>query len=73
MAQTFFADEVLKEHCYLDAILTVVDCKHVLTQLTEGRKAQTGASGRRAHLGINEVPPHEARHVHAVMCVCMQQ
>jgi len=55
VAQTFFADEVLKEHCYLDAILTVVDCKHVLTQLTEGRKAQTGASGRRAHLGINEV------------------
>eukprot|EP00966_Prymnesium_polylepis_P114193 2639053-Prymnesium_polylepis.2 len=47
--------QVLKEHCYLDAILTVVDCKHVHTQLAEARAGTTGASGRRVHLGINEV------------------
>jgi len=54
VTQTFLADDVLKEHCRLDAILTVVDCKHVHTQLAESRAGSTGASGRRAHLGINE-------------------
>ena len=65
VAQTFFADEVLKEHCYLDSIITVVDSKHVQVQLEESRKSTTGATGRRSHLGINEVC------VCKCMCVCM--
>eukprot|EP00531_Pseudo-nitzschia_arenysensis_P015693 CAMPEP_0116137028 /NCGR_PEP_ID=MMETSP0329-20121206/12041_1 /TAXON_ID=697910 /ORGANISM="Pseudo-nitzschia arenysensis, Strain B593" /LENGTH=355 /DNA_ID=CAMNT_0003631939 /DNA_START=62 /DNA_END=1129 /DNA_ORIENTATION=+ len=35
VAQTFFVDEEIKEHYELDAILTVVDAKHVLPHLTE--------------------------------------
>lgn len=35
VAQTFFVDEEIKEHYELDAILTVVDAKHVLPHLLE--------------------------------------
>jgi len=35
VAQTFFIDESIKEHYELDAILTVVDAKHVLPHLRE--------------------------------------
>lgn len=35
VAQTFFVDEDVKEHYELDAILTVVDAKHVLPHLLE--------------------------------------
>lgn len=35
VAQTFFVDEAIKEHYELDAILTVVDAKHVLPHLRE--------------------------------------
>lgn len=35
VAQTFFVDENIKEHYELDAILTVVDAKHILPHLTE--------------------------------------
>jgi G3E family GTPase len=33
VAQTFFVDEAIRELCYLDAIITVVDAKHVSLQL----------------------------------------
>ena len=35
VAQTFFVDEVLKERARLDAIVTVVDAKHVIPRLDE--------------------------------------
>mmetsp|Transcript_35189 Transcript_35189/g.109051 ORF Transcript_35189/g.109051 Transcript_35189/m.109051 type:complete len:341 (-) Transcript_35189:92-1114(-) len=35
VAQTFFVDEVLKERARLDALVTVVDAKHVLDRLAE--------------------------------------
>lgn len=35
VAQTFFVDDELKERLRLDAILTVVDCKHALQHLLE--------------------------------------
>jgi G3E family GTPase len=35
VAQTFFVDEGIKEHYELDAIVTVVDAKHVLPHLLE--------------------------------------
>eukprot|EP00775_Hariotina_reticulata_P009293 gene9293-9458_t len=33
--QTFFVDEDLKDACQLDAVLTVVDCKHLIQHLDE--------------------------------------
>ena len=38
VAQTFFVDDELKESLRLDAILTVVDAKHVLLHLDEERE-----------------------------------
>ena len=35
VAQTFFVDDTIKEHYELDAIITVVDTKHVLQHLLE--------------------------------------
>jgi len=35
VAQTFFVDESVKEHYELDAIVTVVDAKHILPHLNE--------------------------------------
>jgi G3E family GTPase len=35
VAQTFFVDEEIAERCRLDAILTVVDAKHLLAHLDE--------------------------------------
>jgi G3E family GTPase len=37
VAQTFFVDEELRSVCYLDAIITVVDAKHIDTQLSRER------------------------------------
>jgi G3E family GTPase len=37
VAQTFFVDEKLKNVCYLDAIITVVDSKHIEMQLSRDR------------------------------------
>lgn len=37
VAQTFFVDEMLKTKCYLDAIITVVDSKHIEMQLSRER------------------------------------
>lgn len=37
VAQTFFVDPQLQKRCYLDAIITVVDAKHILQQLTRDR------------------------------------
>ena len=37
VAQTFFIDPQLKKHCYLDAIITVVDAKHIIEQLSRER------------------------------------
>jgi G3E family GTPase len=37
VAQTFFVDENLKNVCYLDAIITVVDSKHIEMQLSRDR------------------------------------
>merc|ERR1712137_959238 len=35
VAQTFFMDETIKEKAELDAILTVVDAKHIIQHLDE--------------------------------------
>jgi len=35
VAQTFFVDEDMKKHFYLDAIVTFVDCKHITEHLDE--------------------------------------
>jgi G3E family GTPase len=35
MVQTFFVDEDIKEACVLDAVLTVVDTKHITQHLDE--------------------------------------
>ena len=35
VAQTFFVDEVLQQHLTLDAIVTVVDSKHIHQHLDE--------------------------------------
>ena len=35
VAQTFYADQTIKEGCALDAIITVVDCKHIMQHLDE--------------------------------------
>ena len=40
VAQTFFADEKINERYLLDAVITVVDAKHGLTQLKEFTEAQ---------------------------------
>ena len=40
VAQTFFADEKVNERYLLDAVLTVIDAKHGLTQLKEFTEAQ---------------------------------
>lgn len=45
---------MLKKHCYLDAILTVVDVKHIHHHLARARSESIGASGRLAHLEMNE-------------------
>lgn len=37
VAQTFFVDETIRKACYLDAIITVVDAKHILGQLSRER------------------------------------
>lgn len=37
VAQTFFVDEKLKRVCYLDAIITLVDSKHIEMQLSRDR------------------------------------
>jgi G3E family GTPase len=37
VAQTFFVDPQLQRKCYLDAIITVVDAKHIIQQLTRER------------------------------------
>ncbi len=40
VAQTFFADEKVNERYLLDAVITVVDAKHGLTQIKEFTEAQ---------------------------------
>jgi len=40
VAQTFFTDEDVKARTRLDAIVTVVDAKHFLTQLAQGDEAE---------------------------------
>jgi G3E family GTPase len=40
VAQTFFVDEEVGAHYMLDAILTVVDARHAMDQLTEHEEAQ---------------------------------
>lgn len=40
VAQTFFMDESLQEHYFLDAIVTVVDAKHIERNLAELRETQ---------------------------------
>merc|ERR1711920_972990 len=35
VAQTFYADDTLKENCSLDAIITMVDCKHIEMHLDD--------------------------------------
>jgi G3E family GTPase len=37
VAQTFFVDERLQRKCYLDAIITMVDAKHIQSQLSRER------------------------------------
>jgi G3E family GTPase len=37
--QTFFVDEDLKDACQLDAVLTVVDSKHLIQHLDEVKPA----------------------------------
>jgi G3E family GTPase len=37
VAQTFFVDEDLQKVCYLDAIITMVDAKHIMGQLSQER------------------------------------
>ncbi|WP_434777362.1 CobW family GTP-binding protein [Neisseria sp. Ec49-e6-T10] len=37
--QTFFVDEAIRERIVLDAVVTLVDCEHVLKQLDEHRVA----------------------------------
>ena len=40
VAQTFYADETIRQHYVLDAILTVVDAKHAMQQLDTQAEAQ---------------------------------
>lgn len=40
VAQTFFMDEALSKHFYLDAVLTVVDAKHLEKNLAEMEQTQ---------------------------------
>ena len=40
VAQTFFVDEEVGAHYMLDAVLTVVDARHAMTQLDEHEEAQ---------------------------------
>ncbi len=40
VAQTFFADDEMKEKLLLDAIVTVVDCKHVSLHLEDSKECQ---------------------------------
>ena len=40
VAQTFFMDEEVSMHYMLDAVITVVDAKHAMTQLDEREEAQ---------------------------------
>lgn len=48
--QTFFVDDDLKDACQLDAVLTVVDSKHLLQHLDEVKPAdvvnEAGGSSR---------------------------
>ncbi len=50
--QTFFVDEDIKEACLLDAVLTVVDAKHIMQHLDEekpdGVVNEAGITGMRA-------------------------
>jgi len=39
VAQTFFVDPALQGNCFLDAIITLVDAKHIDTQLSRERPA----------------------------------
>ena len=38
VAQTFFVDDIIAENCRLDAILTIIDSKHVLFHLDEKKE-----------------------------------
>ena len=38
VAQTFFVDPDLSKVCYLDAIITVVDCKHIIQHLDDTKE-----------------------------------
>ncbi|PWF55143.1 CobW family GTP-binding protein [Massilia glaciei] len=40
VAQTFFVDEEVNAHYMLDAVITVVDARHAMTQLDEHEEAQ---------------------------------
>ncbi|MDX1668385.1 MAG: GTP-binding protein [Limnobacter sp.] len=40
VAQTFFVDDIVAENYLLDAVITVVDAKHGMTQLDEHREIQ---------------------------------
>ena len=40
VAQTFFVDEHIMENYRLDAVVTMVDCKHAMQQLDEHHEAQ---------------------------------
>jgi G3E family GTPase len=40
VAQTFFVDEAVKTHSRLDAIVTVVDAKHLLARLEDSHEAE---------------------------------
>ena len=39
VAQTFFVDRYLSEHCTLDSITTLVDAKHIMRRLADSREA----------------------------------
>ncbi|MBF6181933.1 CobW family GTP-binding protein [Nocardia otitidiscaviarum] len=43
VAQTFFVDDEIEQHFTLDAILTLVDAKHVRAHLAEGDSAGVGS------------------------------
>ncbi|WP_306358401.1 MULTISPECIES: GTP-binding protein [unclassified Nocardia] len=43
VAQTFFVDDEIEQHFTLDAILTLVDAKHVRAHLAEGGSAGVGS------------------------------
>ncbi len=51
LLQTFFVDDDLKDACQLDAVLTVVDSKHLVQHLDEAKPADVvnEAGGDRIH------------------------